>query len=230
MATLDRDIGTAAAIVFRSTFSNERRTRRYSPDAEDLIARHLATFIKMLIHTSKTIKSYVYNDPNGPLRSPVIQAAVVALSHERIESQQWLPVTSEDPIPPHMDTHDDADRDTRIRFDTYWTIASRPFMRLFGPDEEAVRTAYSNVMTHAWLFRDVLNDKTSGELGPIRRVRISEVVTSPSDVMYAYVPINTLSLGTRQEIDRKLKKERMVDMNPVNNAFGFVSNSNSNGN
>jgi hypothetical protein len=158
----------------------------------------------------------------------VIQAAVAILINERIENEQWLPVTSGDSIPPHLDTSDDADRDTSIRFDTYWSMASRPFLRLFGPDEEAARTAYNNVMTHAWLFRDVLNDKTSGEIGPIRRVRISEVATSKSDVMYTYIPINSLSPTTRQEMDRKLRKERTIDMNPLNNVFGFVSNSNSN--
>ena len=49
----DKDIGTAAAVVFRATFAREIKDKRYEPDAEERIAQYLATFIKMLFRTCK---------------------------------------------------------------------------------------------------------------------------------------------------------------------------------
>ena len=223
----DKDIGTAAAVVFRAAFAQEIRTRRYEPDAEERIAQYMATFIKMMLRTCKTIMAQIYNDANMPIMEGIVLTAVESLTHERLVERMWLPVTSDDPVPPHIgDERDDADRDKTIRFDTYWPSAKGPFVRLFGPDMEAVKAAYNNVMTHAWLFRDALNQATLNDRGPIGRLKISRIVATPIDIMFTYIPINALSGDVKNEIQRKVQKERSANANPVNNAFGFFSDSN----
>ena len=223
----DKDIGTAAAVVFRATFAREIQTRRYEPDAEERIAQYVATFIKMILRTCKTIMAQIYNDATMPVLEGIVLTAVESATHERLVERMWLPVTSDDPVPPHIgDERNDADRDKTIRFDTYWPSARGPFVKIFGPDTNAVKAAFNNVMTHAWLFRDALNQATQREQSPIGRLKISQVVATPIDIMTTYIPINSLSGDTKNEIQRKFQKERSIDANPVNNAFGFFSNSN----
>jgi hypothetical protein len=226
----DKDIGTAAAVVFRATFAQEIRNKRYAPDAEERLAQYLATFIYMIRRTCKTIVTSVYNDANRPILEGIVLAAVESLTHERlVEDKGWFPVTSADPVPPHIgDENENADRDKTVRFDTYWGSARGPFVRLFGPDMDAAKAAYNNVMTHAWLFRDALNERTIGDQVPIGRLRISQIVAVPIDIMATYLPINGLSTAIKAEIQRKIAKERRVNANPIDNVFGFVSNSNNN--
>jgi len=223
----DKDIGTAAAVVFRATFAHEIRTKRYESDAEERIAQYVATFIRMILRMCKTIMAQIYNDANMSVLEGVVLTAVESVTHERLVERMWLPVTSDDPVPPHIgDERNDADRDKTIRFDTYWPSAKGPFVRLFGPDTNAVKAAFNNVMTHAWLFRDALNQAMQREQSPIGRLKISQVVATPIDIMATYIPINGLSGNIKSEIQRKVQKERSVNANPVNNAFGFFSNSN----
>lgn len=226
----NKDIGTAAAIVFRATFVQEIRNKRYSPDAEERLVQYVATFVRLVHRGCKSIMASVYGDSNTPILEGVVMAVVESLSHERLLENMWFPVTSDDPVPPHIgDQRDDADLDTTIRFDTYWPSAKGPFVRLFGPNMDAVKAAYNNIMTHAWLFRDALNAATFGEQSPIGRIRVAQVVVTPGiTIMHAFVPFNGLPTATKLEIQRKIAKERAVDANPVNNAFGFVSNSDSN--
>lgn len=223
----DKDIGTAAAVVFRATFAQEIRNKRYAPDAEERLAHYLATLIYMIRRTCKTIMASVYSDANKPFLEGIVLAAVESLTHERlVEDKGWFPVTSIDLVPPHIgDANENAERDRTVRFDTYWPSARGPFTRLFGPDVDAVKAAFHNVMTHAWLFRDALNERTVGERGPIGRLKISQVVASPIDIMVTYLPINGLSRVIKDEIQRKLTKEQRVNAEPIDNVFGFVSNS-----
>lgn len=224
----DKDIGTAAAVVFRATFAQEIRDKRYEPDAEERIAQYLAIFIKMIFRTCKTIMQQVYNEPNKPFLESVVLAAVKISTSERLVERQWIPVSPDDPVPPHLDeANENAEDDPTIRFDTYWASAKGPFVRLFGPvDMDAIKTVYHSVMTHAWLFRDALNKATQNDRVPIGRVQIARALTTPDDIMYTYIPINGLSANIKNEIRRKITKERDAHANPINNAFGFISNSN----